>query len=317
MAKVNPKIDLVFKKLFGVDKNKDLLISFINSVLADEDHVSSIILKNPYNLPDYLAGKISILDIKAEDDKGRCFNIEMQIVGHDEFGSRSLFYLAKAYVDQLGAGERYADLNKTIVINIVDFDFFKDSEEIQPDKNKPKNEHPYHREIAFRDVETHAKYAQLDYFSVHFIELRKYVDDVHKVKTTLERWISFLNRAWELDKDTLPGDLATTEIKKAIEELNIMYLDSKEKEYYEGLQKAKMDEQARLETAERIGLEKGFEKGIEKGIERGIEKGLEKGIEKGILKEKQDIAKIMKRNGEPVDKIMLYSGLSKEEIEKI
>ncbi len=109
MCKVNPKIDLVFKKLFGVDKNKDLLLSLINSMLSEEDKMTSITLKNPYNVPDYLDGKLSILDIKAEDEKGKRYNIEMQIVGHDDYGRRTLFYLSKAFVEQLDASGKYQD----------------------------------------------------------------------------------------------------------------------------------------------------------------------------------------------------------------
>jgi len=242
MCKVNPKIDLVFKKLFGVDKNKDLLISLINSMLSEEDQITTVTLKNPYNLPDYLDGKLSILDIKAEDEKHRRDNIEMQMIGHDDYGLRTLFYLAKAFVEQIGASGKYKDLNKTIVINIVDFEFFADVVAENEEKT-------YHREIAFRDVKTLKKYPQLDYFSVHFVELPKYNNE-SKVKTTLERWIRFLNNAGELSTDKLPDELATDEIIKAIDELNIMNFDDKERVYYERQQLLLMDEHARLESAE-------------------------------------------------------------------
>ncbi len=300
MCKVNPKIDLVFKKLFGVDKNKDLLISLINSMLSVEDQIKSIILKNPYNLPDYLDGKLSVLDIKAEDEKGRYYNIEMQIIGHDDYGLRTLFYLAKAFIEQIGAGGKYKDLNKTIVINIVDFEFFAEEVENVDGKSKEKR---YHREIAFRDVKTLEKYAQLDYFSVHFVELPKYNDNIKvknttdstelskqnveklKVKSALERWITFLNNAGELNKDNLPSDLATEEIKKAVEELTIMYFDDKEKAYYERQQILLMDEHSRLESAEH--------------------------------KKALAIAKEMLNDGESVEKIIKYTKLEKDEINRL
>jgi len=290
MCKVNPKIDLVFKKLFGVDKNKDLLLSLINSMLTDEDKIKTVTLKNPYNLPDYLDGKLSVLDIKAEDEKGRRYNIEMQIVGHDDYGLRTLFYLAKAFIEQIGASGKYKDLNKTIVINIVDFEFFAEPTD---DENIEKKEKRYHREVAFRDIKTLEKYPQLDYFSVHFVELPKYDNDTNNVKTTLERWITFLNKAGELNKDNLPKELATDEIKKAIEELNIMYLDEKEKAYYERQQILLMDEKARLESAENKGKNEGK---IEKSIE---------------------IARNFKADGIPYNIISKNTGLSIEQIEKL
>ena len=286
MSRVNPKIDLAFKKLFGVDKNKDLLISLINSMLSEEDKISTITLKNPYNLPDYLKGKLSILDIKAEDEKGRRYNIEMQIIGHDDFGLRSLYYLAKAFIEQIGAGGNFRDLNKTIVINIVDFEFFDDTENNTSKQSKEKR---YHREIAFRDIETLEKYPQLDYFSIHFVELPKYNDDLNKVKTTLERWITFLNKAGELTKDNIPSQLATKEIRKAVKELTIMYFDDSEREHYDRQQIILMDERARLATALRKGRDEGME----------------------------EVARQMKLDNEPIEKIMKFTGLSKDKIDKL
>jgi predicted transposase/invertase (TIGR01784 family) len=65
MNKFNPKIDLVFKKLFGSEENKDILLSLINSILPLDQQVAKIDLKNPYNVSDYAEGKLPILDIKA------------------------------------------------------------------------------------------------------------------------------------------------------------------------------------------------------------------------------------------------------------
>lgn len=79
MCRINPKVDLAFKKLFGSEENKDLLISFINSILTEEEQVKDITIKNPYNISSYLNGKMSILDIKAVDEKGKWYDIEIQV----------------------------------------------------------------------------------------------------------------------------------------------------------------------------------------------------------------------------------------------
>ncbi len=303
MCKVNPKVDLVFKKLFGVDENKDLLLSLINSMLGEDDKMKEITLKNPYNMPDYLSGKLSLLDIKAEDENGRRYNIEMQIIGHSDYGQRTLFYWAKTFTEQMGAGSKYNKLNKTIVINIVDFEFFKE------DENTRDEDKRYHREIALSDRATNEVYEQLDYLSVHFVELPKYNEDKHGVKTALDRWITFLNRAGELDEDNIPQNLATEDIKKAMNQLNTMFLKGLEQDYYTRQQMALMDEISRIETAEN----KGREEGIAKGREEGIAKGREEG-RKEVIK---TMAKEMKKNGEAISKIIMYSGLTKEEIERL
>lgn len=299
MCKVNPKIDIVFKKLFGVDENKDLLLSLINSLLTEDDKMKEVTLKNPYNLPDYLSGKLSVLDIKAEDEKGRRYNIEMQIIGHDDYGSRTLFYWAKAFTEQVGTGGKYSDLNKTIVINIVDFVFFDEPEGIK-DENKR-----YHREAVLKDRKTNEIYNQLDYCSVHFVELPKYNEDVHGIKGALDRWITFLNKAGELTEHNIPDELATKEIKKAISKLNTMYLEKIEQEHYDRQQILLMDEKARIESAER------------KGENKGMIKGMIKGKIKGKIEGKIEIAKKMKEKGKSIEEIVELTDLTKEEIEKL
>ncbi|SHH54788.1 Rpn family recombination-promoting nuclease/putative transposase, partial [Tepidibacter thalassicus] len=119
MCRLNPKVDFVFKKLFGSEENKDILISFINSVLSEENQVKDIKIKNPYNLSSYIKGKMSILDIKAVDEKGVWYDIEMQIAEQSFYDKRALYYWAKVYSDQIESGEDYFELRKTISINIL------------------------------------------------------------------------------------------------------------------------------------------------------------------------------------------------------
>ena len=74
MPNINPKVDLVFKKLFGVEENKDLLISLINSVVSKADQVVDVVILNPYNVQNFRSDKLSILDIKAKGENGKRFN---------------------------------------------------------------------------------------------------------------------------------------------------------------------------------------------------------------------------------------------------
>ena len=79
MIGISPRVDLAFKKIFGVEENKDLLISLINSIVGEEDQVSEITLLNPYNPQNFKQDKLSILDVKAKGLDGKRFNIEIQI----------------------------------------------------------------------------------------------------------------------------------------------------------------------------------------------------------------------------------------------
>lgn len=100
MCKLNPKVDFAFKKLFGSEENKCILISFINSIISEENQIKNIELKNPYNISNYRKGKMTILDIKAVDEKGIWYDIEMQIAEQGYYDKRALYYWSKVYSDQ-------------------------------------------------------------------------------------------------------------------------------------------------------------------------------------------------------------------------
>ncbi|OZA41320.1 MAG: hypothetical protein B7X84_08210 [Alphaproteobacteria bacterium 17-39-52] len=82
---------LLFKKIFGVEENKDLLISLINSIVGKEDKVTEVKLLNPYNPKNFKKDKLSILDIKAEGEGGKRFNIEIQISDEADYDKRALY----------------------------------------------------------------------------------------------------------------------------------------------------------------------------------------------------------------------------------
>lgn len=293
MCRLNPKVDFAFKKLFGSEENKDILIAFINSIIDENEQIKDIQLKNPYNIADYRKGKMTILDIKAVDDKDVWYDIEMQISQQDFFDKRALYYWSKVYSSQIESGEDYEKLRKTISINILDFNYLKEKD--------------FHNEFKIFNTKTLKEFSNM--FEMHFIELNKFNKEYKDLKTSLDRWIAFLSRAYELDKDSIPQELAKDkEVKKAIEKLDIMYLSKEEREIYEDDLKALMDYRAQIKTAERNGR-------IE-GKKEGIKEGMEKGIEKGKIQEKVDIAKKLLDILDD-ETISIKVGLSIDEIRKL
>ena len=298
-SNINPKIDLVFKKLFGTEENKDILLSLINAVLPENQQITDLTLKNPYNISDYAEGKLSILDIKAEDENGNLFDIEMQIKGTTFYGKRTLYYWAKIFGSQLDyvkeeeekfmkKRKNYTELNKCIVISLMDFEFFKDDR--------------YHRCFMLKDKDTNDIHPDLDYLDLYFIELEKFEKHYQGVKSTLDRWIQFLNNADLYSKDNLPDELAVVEpIKKASERLEIMFLNQKEREYYDAQQKRYLDEYSR----------------IQEGIEKGIQEAVEQAVEQAEIKKQIEIAKNAILVGFDNNVISKLTGLSTEQIERL
>ena len=128
MCRLNPRVDFVFKKLFGSEEHADLLISLINSIVSAQDQVVRIEIKNPYNEKSFARDKFSVLDIKAQDEKGRWYNIEMQITDQEYYDKRSLYYWSRVYNAQLQEGMNYDKLTKTIGINILNFNCLADED---------------------------------------------------------------------------------------------------------------------------------------------------------------------------------------------
>lgn len=279
MCKLNSKVDVVFKKLFASSENKDLLISFINSILSEDQQISDIELKNPYNIANYIKGEMNILYIKAVDTKGVRYDIEMQLAEQRYYYKRVLYYLGKAYSDQIEIGDDFETLRKTIAINILDFNYIDDEED-------------FHNVYKIFNTKSKKKFSNI--FQMHFVELNKFKKDYENLSSTLDRWVIFLNRSYDIDLSKIPEELAVDkEIKKALEKLDIMHLDSQERAIYENDLKVMRDFKARLKTAER------------------------KGREAAKKEAKIQMAKKFLNMGVSVEKVAAGTGLNVEEVRKL
>lgn len=261
MSRINPRIDFAFKKLFGSDGNQDLLISLINAVVSQEDQAAEIQLKNPYNLADYQAGKMSVLDIKARSAQGRWFNVEMQISEDLYFDKRAIYYWSKLVTEQLTEGMLFRKLEKTICINILDFNFVPNSE-------------AFHNRYGITNTTTGQDDGLHDIFELHYIELRKFGKGYADLVDSLDRWCAFLTRAHELDRKRIPQVLADDPcIVKAIGAVDRMF-DEEERLIYDVRMQSFLDVESKIASAEEKGERRGMEKGMELALERIIARGV-------------------------------------------
>ena len=285
MCKINPRVDFAFKKLFGSEENKDLLISLINSIISEKEQVVEVELKNPYNLADYQLGKMSILDIKAKSEQGRWFNVEMQISEDYNYDKRAIYYWAKLVTEQLSEGNLYNELQKTISINIMDFNFIPDTDEMH-------NCYKIINTVTGKDDNLH------DIFELHYIELRKFKKDYKEINSVLDRWSSFLTTANVLTKDNIPAELKVDpQIVKAITAVDRMF-DEEERSVYEIRMQSLADMESKIASAE----------------EKGWVQGMEKGVKQGELEKANDIARNMLELGVDINIISQTTGLSVESI---
>ncbi len=257
MEKISPRVDIAFKKIFGVEENKDLLISLINSIVSVEDQVTEVTLLNPYNPKNFRKDKLSILDIKATSQTGKRFNIEIQISDEADYDKRALYYWARLYTEQLQAAQDYSTLCKAIGIHILNFTSI-----LSVDK--------YHNVFHIREKES-----GLSYFKdleLHTLELRKFSegsdeklsDIVAKVKNSLDIWMAFLTRHDLLNKERLPEALDKPVLKKALDVLEVMNFLPEEREAYEDHLKWLRIEANTLKKYQAIGVDEGINIGVQR-----------------------------------------------------
>ncbi|WP_367267616.1 Rpn family recombination-promoting nuclease/putative transposase [Okeania sp. SIO2C9] len=129
MKFINPKVDYAFKKIFGSEQSKDILISFLNAIIyGGKKVIQSLTILNPFNPGQLSRGDSRIaptLNIKAVLVDGSIVVIEMQVARMAGFNKRVVYNLAKAYANQLETGEDYLLLNPAIAVTITDFILFE------------------------------------------------------------------------------------------------------------------------------------------------------------------------------------------------
>ena len=181
---INPKTDFAFKKIFGSKQSKDILISFLNAIVYNEqDIIQDLVILDPYQAPRIKGIKDSYLDVKATLVDGTTVIIEMQVLNVLGFEKRVLYNAAKAFSIQLGVGEDYTLLNPVIALTITDFEMF------------PGNDRIISR-YRLKEKDDLTDYS--DDIELVFVELPKFKKELNDVETLLDKWLYFLKSANQL-----------------------------------------------------------------------------------------------------------------------
>ena len=287
---LDPKNDVAFRRIFGSEKNKDILIHFINDVLElkDGDRIKEVTFLSTIQIPEIAAKKQSVVDVLCKDENGVQLIVEMQVSPQTGFEKRAQYYAAKAYSRQLNKGKeegaRYIDLKAVIFIAISNNIIF-------PDKVFYKSDH------IILDKDTYAH--DLKDFSFTFIELPKFkITDINLLTNIIEKWCYFFKHADETSEADLRKLIGSDNvIERAYEEVNQINWTEEELFTYEQETKRIMDNRA----AEDYKLEQAKSEGKAEGkAERDTE-----------------IARAMLLDGDSVEKVAKITGLSIADIQKL
>ncbi|NNJ84826.1 MAG: Rpn family recombination-promoting nuclease/putative transposase [Gammaproteobacteria bacterium] len=296
MKFLDVKTDFAFKKVFGSEDSKDILLSFLNAVL-DFGHgrqLTDLAIVDPYNVPLLKGMKDTYVDVKATLADGSRVIIEMQVLNVEGFEKRILYNAAKNYAVQLSAGENYNLLNPVIALTLTDFVMFEDDR--------------LRHDFKLLEKQDFTEYS--DDIELVFFELPKFGNALHELETPQDKWLYFIKNAGTL---ALVPENMEDELAKAFAIINEANMTQDELE----LQHKKRDwiyiQKSSLQLAQKQGLQRGIEQGIQQGLEQGIEQGLEQGRQG----EKQEIVIKARQAGLAVPLIQAITGLSEEAIEAI
>ena len=267
---LDPKMDFVFKNIFGSEKHPNILISFLNATLKPKDLITEVEIKNTDLNKGYIEDKFSRLDVKATTSSNEIINIEIQLKNEYNMIKRSLYYWSKLYSEQLNEGEDYSVLKRTICINILNFKYLKTRK--------------FHSGYRLKEIYSNEELTNVA--EIHFIEIPK-LEEGSDEKDMLVAWIEFLKNPESEKVRSL--EMSVEEIREAKDELIKMSNDDTQRELYEMRAKTLRDKISALNEAERKGIKKGREEGRKEGEQN---KAIE--IAKSLIKlglDKESIAK--------------------------
>ena len=286
---VNPYTDFGFKKLFGTEINKDLLISFINSLLHGKEVVKDLTYLNTEHLGTGESDRKAVFDVYCENENGEKILVEMQRGEQQFFKDRTLFYTTFPIREQQVIKDWDYQLKAIYVIGILNFKFDK------------VHDNYYHHEVQLLDVET--KEVFYDKLTFIYLEMPKFNKSEDELNGMFEKWLFVLRNLSRLMER--PKALQERIFTRLFEAAEIAKFTKVEYDAYEESLKVYRDWQNTIATEKKISWKEGHEEGIEEGIEKGRE-------EKAII-----MARRMKAKNYPIDEIIELTDLTEEEINQL
>ena len=235
MKFVDIKNDIAFRKIFGNENRKEVLISFLNAVLLLENDkkIISVDILTPYQLPVLKGGKVTIVDVKAKDQSGKNYIIEMQVAEVDGFDKRVLYYASKSYSSQIDRGDLYEKLNPTFFIGILDFEVTQNKDYLTRHK--------------IIDIETGENF--ITDIEFNFIELPKFNKKETELMTVIDQWVYFIKNAEDLE--VIPESVKDEGLKSAYEDADKHNWTKEELDAYDYALMREQDDRGRMSFAQR------------------------------------------------------------------
>jgi len=292
---INPFTDFGFKKLFGEEATKDLLLDFLNAVLHDEEGlITSLEFSNNEHLGKMEIDRKVVFDIYCTNERGEKFIVEVQKARQIHYKDRSLFYATFPIQEQATTGNWDFKLKAVYSISILDF--------LLDEKD---NAEKYFHKIKLVDTETYQIFS--DKLTFVYLEMPKFKKDPEELLNKFEKWLFLLKHLPRLEN--LPVKMQEKIFKKVMNVAELAKLNREERAAYEHSLKNYRDLQNVKDTY--------FQEGKEEGKLEGKLEGILEGEKKGKVEGKIETAINARKQGLPMDVIVAITQLSEEELRKI
>ena len=285
--------DFGFKRIFGSDINKDLLIDFLNSLFNGEQVVKNVTYLNSEHVGDVYAERKAIFDVYCENEHGEKFIVEMQNAYQTYFKDRSLYYATFPIREQAPKGDNWNfKLQHVYVVALLNYDMNEEA----------FSHESINHDVGLLDKQTHKVFNNKLTFK--YVEIARFNKDINELETNFDKWLYVLRNLSRLDNQ--PTYLRNEVFNRLFSQAEIARFDKKELKAYEDSLKAYRDIKNSLDTAK--------EEGRAEGLAEGLEKGLEKGRAEGASEKALTIAREMLALNISVDTIKKVTGLTDNEI---
>lgn len=312
MLKPLISFDWAVKRLLRNKANFGILEGFLSELLHQDIKIDRI-LESEGN-QEHDADKFNRVDILAEDSLKQLIIIELQNNRELDYFQRMLFGASKAVTEYINLGDEYLKVRKVFSVNIVYFDLGQG------------NDYVYHGVTHFRGMHTHEelmlsmrqqqifmRQAAGALFPEYYVIRVNQFNDI--AKDTLDEWIFYLKNG-DIQEGSQAKGLAEVREKLTTDRLN-----KEERAGYLRHLDNLQNQKSVIFTAKDEGMVEGMAKGMAKGLAKGLAKGKAEGMAKGKAEGKAEglltVARKMKENGEPIEKIIAFTGLSKEQMENL
>ena len=277
---INPFTDFGFKRIFGQEISKEILIDFLNLLLNGEQSIVSLRFKNPELQPDIKDKRRVVFDLYCESDNGTEFIVEMQAARQEFFYDRGLYYQSRALAEQGNKGKDWQyDLKPVYGIFFMDFIMHENSK--------------FRTDVALMDMETGKVFNNR--LRQIFLEMPRFTKEANECDNDYERWLYLIKNMHMLKR--MPFNAQRAVWDKLLDIADVAALNETEYREYQEALKNYRDYHA--------------------GINFAKKEGMLEGEQKGEKKKQLEIARNLKKDSMPIELIHKYTGLTAEEIQQL